>query len=139
MITGSLAAMAARGVIGRLPWRYIGLALAAAGVAWAAYSWAWQRGHDSRAGEVALLTAERNAARANVGTLKTALQDQSAAIDKAGSATKAAQDKAAGAARKAQERAPGLERVRVRLDAVPASGGRCDVPDAVAEAWRGVR
>ena len=129
-------------IITRLPWRYIGPAIGAALALWAAYSWAWQRGHDSRDGEVAAISLERDAARANVGTLEAALVQQNAAIAAAADKTRAAQDAAADAARRAQERDRQLAGLRARLDAAARSGepvAGCDVPDAVAEAWGSLR
>ncbi len=133
MLTAALA------IARRLPWRYIGPAIGAALALWAAYDWAWQRGHDSRNPEVALLIRERDAAKANVATLEAAVVRQNAAVAEAAAKGKAAQDTAAGAVRMAQEREKRLAGVKGRLDAatraVPAQDG-CAVPDAVRDWWR---
>ena len=129
-------------IVRGLPWRYIGPAIGAALALWAAYNWSWQRGHDSRDGEVATISRERDAARANVGTLEAALVQQNAAIAAAADKTRAAQDAAAEARKRAQERDRQLAGLRARLDAAARSGepvAGCDVPDAVGDAWERMR
>jgi hypothetical protein len=129
---------AALPIIKRLPWRYIGAAIAAAGIAWVAYSWAWQRGHDSRDREVAVLVQERDTARANVATLERAVARQNAAIALAAAKGANAQQGATWAAKQGQKRAPAVAATVARLGAVEASGA-CPVAGEVKAAWERVR
>lgn len=108
-----------------LPWRYIGLALAVAGIGYSAYSWAWQRGHDSRNDEVRLVTDQRDAALWSVGQLSDGLNTQNDAIAAQGRLQErvaVASDKAAvaGAARRGA-----LDAAAARVEAVEASGAAC--------------
>lgn len=133
---------AAIAIARRLPWRYIGLALAIIGLALAiigALWFAFDTGRDNMRAKlqprIDLLTRERDAARENVATLKAAVKRQNAAIAAAADKTKAAQDMAADARKRGQERAPAVAGTLARLDAVQASGGQCVTPDAVKDAW----
>lgn len=121
-----------------LPWRYIGIALAVAGALWFAYDWAWQRGHDSRNTEVAVLVKERNTARANVSTLKRAISRQNAAIAFEAAKGRAAQQGATQHRKNGDKRAPAVAATVARLGAVEASG-RCVVAGEVRAAWEAVR
>lgn len=125
-------------IIKRLPWRYIGIALAAAGIAYVSYSWVWQRGHDSRNREVAVLLQERDTARSNVATLERAIIRQNAAIALKAAKGLAAQQGAARAAKQGRERAPAVAATVARLGAVEASGA-CTVAGEVRAAWEGVK
>ena len=122
-------------VLSRLPWKYIGAAVAVAGALYGAYSWAYGRGHDSRNGEVATLTQERDTARDNVATMEGAIAGQNKAIALAGEVTARAQGLAADAARGGRERDKAVAGMMGRLDGVRASDGRCVTPGPVNEAW----
>ncbi len=133
MLTTALA------IARRLPWRYIGPAMLAAVVLFAAYGAGAKNERAKWQPRLDLATRERDTARANVATLEDAIARQNAAIADAAGKTRAAQDKAADAARKAQERGRKLAGVKAQLAdasrAVPAQAG-CAVPDAVVDAWR---
>jgi nitrogen fixation-related uncharacterized protein len=126
---------AALPVLRALPWEYIGAAIGAGLLIYAAYDWAYDRGHDSRNDEVATLKTERDTARDNVATLEGALAGQNKAIALAGQVTKQAQDSASLAAKQFDDRNRALDSINSRLDAVRPSGGRCVTPDVVQESW----
>lgn len=126
---------AALPVLRALPWRYIGAVIGAGLLLYGAYSWARQRGYDSRDGEVATLTQERDTARDNVATLQGAIDGQNKALALAGQVTKQAQDIAADAAREGRTHDSVIAGLMGRLDAVRASEGRCVTPGPVIEAW----
>lgn len=126
-------------IIRRLPWAYIGLALAVAGALWFAFDTGRDNMRAKLQPRIDLLTRERDAARANVGALEAAVARQNAAIADAAAKGRAAQEKAAGAVRKAQERDKGTAALMARLAAVQASGGRCVTPDAVRDSWGSIR
>lgn len=127
---------AAIAVARRLPWRYIGLALAIIGALWFAFDTGRDNMRAKLQPRIDLLTRERDAARKNVATLEAAIARQNAAIVAAADKTKAAQGVAADARKRGQERAPAVARTLARLEAVKASGGQCVTPDAVKDAWR---
>lgn len=120
-----------------LPWRRILPGIGALLALYAAYSWAWQRGHDSRDDEVATITRERDTARQNVATLEAAIARQSAAIEaqaRAGERVARASDKAI---RSGAERRGALDASAARVEAVRPSAGLCGaVPGDVAALWR---
>ena len=72
---------AALAILTKLPWKYIGIALAVAAVLFGAYRWAYGRGHDSRNDEVAQLTSRAVEVEASVARLRAAVDAQNAAVD----------------------------------------------------------
>lgn len=129
---------AAKAVLGRLPWRYILPAIGAGLALWAAYDWAWDRGHASRDGEVTAIRSERDAALWSVGQLSAALQQQTDAIAQAGRDTKDALDEGALAANDGRRTDAGEASLRARLEADAARtgpDGRCVTPPSVHDAW----
>ena len=125
-------------ILRRLPWRMILPALAVAGALWFAFDTGRDNMRAKLQPRIDLLTRERDAARANVATLEAAVTRQNAAIEAAAAKGQAAQEKAAEARKNGDKRAPGVAATVARLGAVEASGGRCVVPDAVRDAWRGL-
>lgn len=124
-------------ILARLPWKHIGIALAAAAVLFVAYRWAYGRGVHSRDAEVAQITSRATEAEASVKRLRGDIDRQNAAVD----ALKAEGDKRAAmgaeALRKAQDankrQSSTIAALRGSAKASYAADAPCDVSAALAD------
>lgn len=121
-----------------LPWRYIGVALAVAAALWFAFDTGRDNMRAKLQPRIALLTRERDTARANVTTLERAIARQNAAIAFQAAKGRNAQQGATRAAKQGRERAPAVAATVAKLEAVKA-GGQCMVAGEVRTAWSNVR
>jgi chromosome segregation ATPase len=122
-------------------WPYIKRALPYLAVAlavFAAYNWAYSRGKASQVPIIRELTASLKQANENTATLKTALEEQNAAVAMLATREAEARKAANAAVQAGRKRERELSGTKARLDALARSRGNVaavPVPAEVAEAW----
>lgn len=119
-----------------LPWKDILIGLAVAGLCYAAYHWAYERGRSSRDTEVVALTLRATTAEASIKRLQLKIDDQNKSIEglKTAGDAKVAAGAAALAAVNADNahEASTIEALKVSSHRVYAAGAPCTISKTLA-------